>query len=450
MADALHHLSIAIVGRPNVGKSTLFNRLVGRRQAIVDDTPGATVDRHYGRGRYDRSEYTIIDTGGFEPETEDDLKLVMREQALLAIEEADVVFVLFDGRDGLVWGDEEIAERMRQSGKPIYYLVNKVDGPKQAMHSADFYQLGVDPLYSISAEHGVGVGDLMSDVVRDHPSAPAEERVHENEIRVAVIGKPNVGKSTLVNKFLGADRHAVTDIPGTTRDAIDSFVVRGEQVFRLIDTAGIRRQKKIERVLEKRTIVKALKAMDRADVALILIDAREGVTEQDTKIAGFAHDKGLASLIVVNKWDLVEKDTNTAGHMAKEVRDRLKFIPYAEIIFISAQTGQRVETLLDKIAAAREQHVRRVGTGELNRWLERAIAANHPPTLKGRQLKIYYASQVDVSPPTIMLVVNDPDRLHFSYERYLLNRLREDYGFAGTPVKLFTRRRKKGDDPAEE
>ena len=431
---------IALVGRPNVGKSTLFNRLVGRRQAIVDSTPGMTVDRHYGRVRLHGCEYTIIDTGGFEPEATDDLLTEMREQSLLAIGEADIIFAIFDGREGLVLADEEIVNNLRRTKKPVYYLINKVDGPKQADNVADFYSLGIDPVYAVSAEHGVGVGDLLDDVERDHPSGPIDEGVRGDEIRIAVIGKPNVGKSTLVNRFLGEDRHIVTETPGTTRDAIDSLIERdGHPQYRLIDTAGIRRQKKISRVIEKRSIVKALKAMDRASVALIMLDAREGVTSQDTKIAGFAHMKGLASVVVVNKWDLVEKDNSTAGTMAKDIRDRLKFIPYAPIIFVSALTGQRVETILKHVDEVREQHVKRIGTSELNRWLENAINSNPPPLRNGRVLKIYYIAQVDAAPPTFMLSVNYQDRLHFSYERYLSNRLRETFGFSGTPLKLFAR-----------
>ena len=441
MEKQAEHLVIALVGRPNVGKSTLFNRLIGRRQAIVDETPGVTVDRHYGRGSFYDCEYTVIDTAGFEPTATDDLLVSMREQSQLAIEEADVIFAIFDGREGIVHADEEIVAHLRMADKPVYYLINKIDGPKHEINVADFYSLGVEPLLPISAEHGINVGDLMADVERDHPSQPIDESVPENECRIAVIGKPNVGKSLLVNRFLGQERHVVTDIPGTTRDAIDSLIDRGEHRYRLIDTAGIRRQKKVSKVLEKRGIVKALKAMDRAEVSLIMLDAREGVTDQDTKIAGFSHDKGLAAIVVVNKWDLVKKDSHTAGGMAKEIRERLKFIPYAPIIFVSAKTGQRVETILRHVDKAFEQHRRRVSTGELNRWLKRSLAVNQPPTRKGRTLKVYYASQVAARPPTIMLSVNDPDLMHFSYLRYLSNRLREDYGFEGTPVKLFCRKR---------
>lgn len=439
------HLTIAIVGRPNVGKSTLFNRLVGRRQAIVDDKPGATVDRHYATATFYDCTYTLIDTGGFEPETTDDLLVSMREQSLLAIAEADVIFVLFDGREGMVAGDEELVGSLRRSAKPIYWLVNKVDGPSQQANVADFYSMGIDPIYPISAEHGVNVSDLLVDLERAHPSEALDSGAHANEVKVAVIGRPNVGKSTLVNRLIGEDRHIVTDIPGTTRDALDSVVERESGVYRLIDTAGIRRRKNIEKVLERRTIVKSLKAMDRAEVALIMIEAQEGVTEQDTKVAAFAHNKGLASIIVVNKWDCLEKDTHTAGTMAKDVRERLKFIPYAPIIFISAKTGLRVEKLFAMIDQVIAQHRRRIGTGELNRWLEQAVLSNRPPIRKGKQLKIYYVSQVEVSPPTFMLVINDKDRMHFSYERYLHNQLRESFGFEGTPLKMFFRLRRKED-----
>jgi len=446
MEPITRHLTIALVGRPNVGKSTLFNRLVGRKQAIVDDKPGATVDRHYGKGKFYSYEYTIIDTGGFEPETSDNLLVAMREQSLLAIEEADIIFALFDGREGLVLADEEIVGNLRKTQKPVYYIVNKCDGPKQRDNVADFYSLGVENLFPLSAEHGVDVGELLTEVEENHPSVKIGTKRPENECRIAVIGKPNVGKSTLVNRLTGDNRHAVTDIPGTTRDAIDSEIVRGENHYRLIDTAGIRRKKKVSKVIEKRTIVKSLKAMDRADVALIMIDADEGVTEQDTKIAGFAHDKGLASIVIVNKWDLIEKDTDTAGTMAISIRERLKFIPYAPIIFISAQSGQRVETILKKVDLIFNERKKRIKTPELNRWLDRAMASNRPPTRKGKTLKIYYMAQVDTEPPTFMLSVNDPDRLHFSYHRFLVNKLREEFKFVGVPIKMFSRKRGKNEE----
>jgi len=444
MTEPKHqHLTIALVGRPNVGKSTLFNRLVGRRQAIVDDTPGTTVDRHYGRARIGSNVYTVIDTGGFEPEPDGDLLSNMHRHSLMAIEEADIVFMLFDGRDGLTVSDEEIVDALRKCHKPVYYLVNKIDGPRHESLAADFYSLGATPLFTVSAEHGVGIGDLLAEVESDYPSVSLDEDRDPDELRIAVVGKPNVGKSTLVNRFIGEERHIVTDVPGTTRDAIDSVILRGEKKYRLIDTAGIRRQRSVSQVMEKRTIVKALKALDRADCALLMIDAREGVTEQDSKIAGFAHDKGLASVIVVNKWDLIEKDTYTSGQMVETIRDSLKFLSYAPVIFISALTGQRAEKILQIIEKAVEQHRRRLGTGELNRWLEKTLNRRAEPTHHGKALKIFYITQVEVSPPTFMVVVNEPDRIHFSYERFLVNRLREDFGFEGTPIKVFYRKRSK-------
>lgn len=438
---AERHLVVALIGRPNVGKSTLFNRLVGRRQAIVDPTPGLTVDRHYGKATFYDCEYTVIDTGGLVYDDDDEIMVNTREQTALAVAEADILFVLFDGRSGASSDDEVLVSELRKVKKPVYYLVNKIDGPKHEALVNEYYELGVSPLFPISAEHAVGVGEFLGQVEREHPSRSLTQAEVEGEIAVAVIGKPNIGKSTLVNRLLGEDRHVVSDVPGTTRDAIDSLITRGEKVFRLIDTAGIRRQAKIDEIWEKRIMVKALKAMDRAQVALIMIDAGQGVTEQDTKIAGFAHEKGLASIVVANKWDLVEKDGRTADQKTVEIRDRLKFIPYAPVIFTSASSGQRIEKLLQLIESVDAEHAKRIGTGELNRWLKEALAKHPAPTLRGKPLKIYYISQVANRPPTFMLVVNDPERLHFSYERYLQNQLRETFDFTGTPLKFFSRTR---------
>ncbi len=443
MKHTKRQLTIAIVGRPNVGKSTLFNRLVGRRQAIVEDKPGVTVDRHYGEAQFYRCRYTLIDTGGFEPVAENDLLVKMRAQATIAIEEADIVFFLLDVRDGLLASDEMVDGMLRKTEKPVYYVVNKVDGPRHEEGTYDFYRLGMDKLYSISAEHGVGVDELLTDVEEFYPS----HRVRDNEkkadeLRIALVGRPNAGKSTLVNRFLGEERHIVTDIPGTTRDAIDSvFTYHGKQI-RLIDTAGIRRQKKISEVMEKRTMVKALKALDRADVALILLDAALGIHEQDAKIAAFAHNKGVPSVVLVNKWDAVKnKDNSTHGEFIDKVRDTLNFMTYTPILTISALEGTRVSKIIDKAQTVYDESRKRIPTAELNRWLKEVFTRHPPPIRSGRRLKAYYATQVEVSPPTFWISVNDKDRMHYSYERYLLNKLRDAFGFEGSPIRIYCRNR---------
>ncbi len=442
-------LTIAIVGRPNVGKSTLFNRLVGRRTALVENVPGVTIDRHYGEATFYDYTYTMIDTGGLDPDAEGDINIEMRNQALLAVEETDIIFLMFDGRVPPTASDEEVVQLIRRAGKPAYYLVNKIDGPRYEDGVYEYHNLGIGPLYAISAEHSGGVSDLLTDVENDHPSLPADfSGLPENTCKVAVIGRPNAGKSTFVNRLLGEARHAVTPTAGTTRDAIDSLIHRkDDRHYLLIDTAGIRRQKKVGKGLEKLTVIKALKAIDRSDVAVILFDAERGIHEQDVKVAGFAHNKGRGCIIVVNKWDKIEKVTNTAREYELEIREKLKFMPYAPVVFISALTGQRAEKVLAVIDQVYEQCKRRVSTGELNRWLERSVAYQPPPNKGGHPLKIYYASQVAVQPPTILLHVNYKDRWHFSYERFLLNRFRETFGFEGTPVRLYPRPRKRKDLP---
>ena len=437
---------VAIVGRPNVGKSTLFNRLCGRRRAIVENVPGVTVDRHYGESNFGTSRYTIIDTGGLDPEAVGDIQLEMRAQAMLAVDEADVIFLMFDGRVPPAPADYEVTELIRRSGKPAFYLVNKIDGPRHEVEAVDYYSLGIDPVFMVSAEHGLGIGDLQEAVEKRLPGATGEKSEEDEDLcRVAVIGRPNSGKSTLINRLLGEYRHAVTPIAGTTRDAIDSLITRGESRYLFIDTAGIRRKRKIFDEVERVTVFRALKAIDRADVAVILIDAELGMNEQDVKIAAFAHDKGKAALIVVNKWDLIEKETNTARDFEADVRDKLKFMPYAQFVFVSALTGKRVENIFTVVDQAFTQARRRIGTGDLNRMLGEATAYQPPPNKGGRRLKIFYATQITVKPPTILLSVNHKELLHFSYERYLQNRLREAFGFEGTPIRLLTRERSRPD-----
>ncbi len=450
------HKVIAIVGRPNVGKSTLFNRMIGRRQAIVEQVPGATVDRHYGKAILYDYEYTVIDTGGLELYSDDELVLSIKQQSEIAMQEADIILMMLDGREPGNPEDAELIDILRKSERPVYYLVNKIDGPKHESNAVDFYTLGMDPLYFISAEHGLVVDDVMAQIEQDHPSAPQQEKPHDNICRIAVVGRPNAGKSSLVNKALGSERLAVTDIPGTTRDAIDTLVEYEDKQYLFIDTAGIRRKKKITEELEKATVIKAFKALDRADVALLLLDATLPLAEQDKRIAGMIDQKGRSCVVVVNKWDVIEEREEAAKQKAEEIRDGLKFMPHVPIIFLSAKTGRKVVHIFDRIDNVFEEGKKRIQTSELNRWLEETTLINRPPAHKGRLLKVYYIAQVEVLPPTFVLSINDPDLCHFSYQRYLINRLREVFGFEGAPIKMWLKRRgkerkemfeKKKDDP---
>jgi GTP-binding protein len=543
--------TIALVGRPNVGKSTLFNRLVGGRTAIVEDIPGVTRDRHYGEGELLGRRFIAIDTGGFEPKAEESMLVAMRAQAEIAIEEADAVIVLYDGKEGLVPADEEIARLLARTDKLAFHTVNKIDGPSHESRAAEFWATGVAELYSISAQHGSGVYDLMETVFEALPGdgKDLEDQSDDGLIRVAVIGKPNVGKSTLINRLLGEDRLLVSEIAGTTRDAIDTLVERpadpaalveaeadleaaratreaerelqetldaeagearqedsedlvvhlpgggggwdenedeaseaeasppppGVDVesaqwrphtdlaaadravqeaerraelavqpsrYMVIDTAGIRRRKWIKTHLERVSIIQSFKSIDRAEVCLFLIDAKEGVTEQDAKLAGMIVDKGRACVILVNKWDAVDsKDSGTAGAFVHRLHDQLKFLRHAPVIFISALSGQRTHRILSEVDRVHRRMQHRVSTGQVNRFIAESVRIKQPPTLKGRRLKIYYGAQVAISPPTFLLWVNEPKNLHFSYRRFLLNRLRETWDFSGTPVRLILRRR---------
>lgn len=430
---------VAIVGRPNVGKSTLFNRLTKTRDAIVHDMPGVTRDRNYGDVDWYGKLFTLIDTGGFEPVSEDKILVQMREQARLAMEEADCIIFLMDGKDGLTPSDEAVAEMLRRVKKPVFYVINKIDGESQEENAIDFYRLGIDSFYTVSAEHNRGIYDLMAQVVSSFPDLEKEEE--SDLVRISIIGRPNVGKSSLVNRLLGADRVVVSDVPGTTRDSVDSLLKVEGKKYLLIDTAGIRRKSKVSDRLEKYTIIKALSSIERSDVVIILIDAVEGVTEQDVKVAGYAHEKGKACIIAVNKWDLIEKDNSTIGKYVEEIKRNLKYMDYAPIIFISALTGQRAVKVLKLAGEAAGVAAKRVSTAQLNQVIKEAEMKHHPPSYQGKFVKLYYSSQVSVSPPAFVIFTNHPEGIHFSYERYLENRIRTAFGFEGTPVRLLFKER---------
>jgi GTP-binding protein len=433
---------VAIVGRPNVGKSTLFNRLIGRRKAMVDDMPGVTRDRNYGN--VDRFEipFILVDTGGFEPETADRLLQQMREQSRLAMAEADLILFVMDGREGLTPADKEVAEMLRKADKPVFYLINKVDGDLQEAGIGDFYQLGVDNIISISAEHNRGIGDLMEAVVAALPQRAAP--FAEDEVtKITVVGRPNVGKSSLVNRLLGYERVVANPTPGTTRDSVDTFFTCKKKRYMLIDTAGIRRKGKTVEKIEIYSVMDSLRSIERADVALIVIDAAQGVTEQDEKIAGYAYEAGRACIFVVNKWDIPEKDNSTHGKFVERIRTEFKYLPFAPIVFVSALTGQRIGQIMDEVANVMAQYTKRVTTSELNRAFSEAVESHHAPLFQGKRVKFYYATQVGTKPPSFVIFTNRPEGIHFSYERYLANRLREAFGFAGTPLNLMFRGRER-------
>ena len=438
---------IAIVGRPNVGKSTLFNKLIGERRAIVEDTPGVTRDRIYGECEWRGRVMMVIDTGGIEPKTDSVILQKMREQAQIAIETADVIIFMVDIRTGLVADDMDIALMLKKSGKPVIPVVNKSDRIGDVDPTFyEFYELGfeTDPI-AISYLHGSGSGDVLDAVLDALPEFENEEE-DEDTVAVAVIGKPNAGKSSLVNRILGDERCIVSDMPGTTRDAIDTYFENAHGRYNFIDTAGIRRQSKVDDRVEKISVLRAKMAVDRADVCLIMIDASEGITDQDTKIAGIAHEAGKASIICVNKWDLVDKDNNTTAEFTKKIYDELAFMTYAPILFLSAKTGQRVEKLLEQINYVNMQSKMRVSTGMLNDVLADAVARVQPPSDKGRRLKIYYMTESETAPPTFVIFCNIAELFHFSYQRYLENCLRQTFGFRGTPIKLIIRQKGENED----
>lgn len=435
---------VAIVGRPNVGKSTLFNRLIGRRVAIVEDTPGVTRDRIYGDAEWLQHAFTLIDTGGIEPDSLDKIAVQMRRQAELAIETADVILFLVDGREGMTAADVEVASMLRRCRKPVVLGVNKVDAQKFEDFAYEFYSLGLGEPITISASQGLGLGDLLDAVVKDFPKCDAQEE--QKRINIAVVGKPNVGKSSMVNALLGEERTIVSDVPGTTRDSIDTPFEHGGRSYTLVDTAGIRRKRSIEdESIERYSVIRSLAAVRRADVVLIVCDASEGLSEQDVRIAGYAHEEGKPSVLLVNKWDLVEKDTHTIEKFKKDILVDLAFMSYVPMLFLSAKTGQRVNRVLDLVESVYEQSCRRIPTGTVNDIVGEAVMVNEPPSDKGRRLKIYYSTQAATQPPTFIVFVNDEALAHFSYQRYLENYLRKSFGLSGTPIRLFFRTRKRED-----
>ncbi len=432
---------VAIVGRPNVGKSALFNKLVGARLSIVEDTPGVTRDRIYATAEWRAKNFMLIDTGGIEPAREDIILTQMRRQAEMAIDTADCIILLTDIQTGLTAEDSEIAAMLHRSGKPIVLCVNKVDQlGTPPMEFYEFYNLGLGEPIAVSSVHGNGTGDLLDEVYK-HLSFDEGEEAENAPVKVALLGKPNVGKSSLINKLLGEERCIVSNIPGTTRDAVDALYTCEEGTFSLIDTAGIRKKKKVEENVEKYSVLRSYMAVERADVCVIMLDANEGVTEQDTKIAGYANDQGKALVVAVNKWDAVEKETNTMENMRKQILKDLSFMSFSPIVFISALEGGRLPQLMRAVKSAYEENKRRISTGMLNDVLNDATARVQPPSDKGRRLKIYYMTQASIQPPTFVFFVNRKDLFHFSYQRYLENKIRDTFGFKGSPIRFIIRER---------
>lgn len=433
---------MAVVGRPNVGKSTIFNKLTGTKISIVEDTPGVTRDRIFGEVEWLNKYFTIIDTGGIEPESDDIILSQMRNQAMLAVDMAHVILFVVDGKSGLTAADNEVADILRRTKKPVLLVVNKIDSKSQFDNVYDFYELGLGNPIAISGANSMGLGDLLDEVVENFPEGMNTE-YDEDVIRVAITGKPNAGKSSILNNILGEERVIVSPIAGTTRDAIDTYFEKDDNKFLLIDTAGIRRRSKVYENVERFSVIRSMSAVDRADVVLIVIDATEGVTEQDTKIAGIAHDEGKACIFVVNKWDLIEKDNKTMGNFRMSVREKFPFMTYAPILFVSAVSNQRIGRILETVVQVSAEQNKRVTTSVLNQVIGEAIMLNQPPSDKGRRLKIYYGTQTGVKPPTFNLFINDKELTHFSYTRYLENRLRENFGFEGTSIKIEYSQKKK-------
>lgn len=433
---------LAIVGRPNVGKSTLFNTLAGEKISIVEDHPGVTRDRIYADVTWLNHSFSMIDTGGIEMDSKDKMLKHMREQADIAIDTADVILFLVDVRQGLVDADFKVADMLRKSGKPVILVVNKVDNFEKYMPDVyEFYNLGIGDPHPISAASKLGIGDMLDAVLELFDLEKIEEE-EDDRPKIAIVGKPNAGKSSLINNLLGENRVIVSDVAGTTRDAIDTEIVYNGTEYVFIDTAGLRRKSKIKENIERYSIIRTVAAIERSDVVILMIDATEGVSEQDAKIAGIAHDRGRGLIIAVNKWDAIEKDNHTVKEYTKKVRDILSFVPYAEVIFISALTGQRTKKIFDLLETVIENHAMRIQTGVLNEILMEAVALQQPPSDKGKRLKLFYMTQVSTKPPTFVLFVNKKELMHFSYQRYIENRIRDTFGFMGTPIRIFIRERK--------
>lgn len=426
---------VAVVGRPNVGKSTLFNKLAGKRISIVEDTPGVTRDRIFTEVEWLNKYFTLIDTGGIEPANDDIILTQMRNQAMLAMDMAHVIVFVVDGKSGITSADREVGLMLRKTNKPVILAVNKIDNMNLIDNIYDFYELGLGEPHAISSANAMGLGDLLDEIVESFPEGLNTE-YNEDIIRVAITGKPNAGKSSILNKILGEDRVIVSPIAGTTRDAVDTYFEKGDQQYLLIDTAGIRRKSKVYERVEKFSVLRSMSAVSRADVVLIVIDATEGVTEQDTKVAGIAHEEGKACIFVVNKWDLIEKDNKTLGNYTNEIRDMFPFMNYAPILFVSAVTNQRMGKILDTVDKVAAEHSKRVSTSQLNDVIGEAVMLNQPPSDKGKRLKIYYGAQTGVKPPKITLYINSKDLTHFSYQRYLENKIRENFGFEGTSMQF--------------
>ncbi|BCZ48095.1 GTPase Der [Clostridium gelidum] len=432
---------VAIVGRPNVGKSTLFNKLAGKRISIVQDTPGVTRDRVYAEAEWLSYNFTMIDTGGIEPENQDIILKQMRRQAKIAIETADVIIFIVDGKEGLTASDHEVATMLRKSKKPVVLVVNKIDNLKDENNAFEFYNLGIGEPITISAGQGLGLGDMLDEVVKNFDKS-IYDTDDDEYIRIAMVGKPNVGKSSLINKLLGEERVIVSDIPGTTRDAIDSYLETSEGKFILVDTAGIRRKSKVKEEIERYSVIRTYTAIERADVCILMIDATDGVTEQDEKIIGYAHELRKAIMVIVNKWDLVEKDGKTLDKFKKELQGNLKFLSYAEYLFISALTGQRTNKVLSMAKYCYDNYSKRISTGILNDVVSKAVLMKEPPTVSLKRMKIYYVTQVATKPPKFVFFVNDENARHFSYERYMENQLRNSFDFKGTGIQIEYRSRK--------
>ena len=435
---------VAIVGRPNVGKSTLFNRILGRNFAIVEDMPGVTRDRNYAEAEWEDKHFLLVDTGGFEPETVDVMYSKMRDQTTLAVEEADIIIFLLDGKEGLLPADIDVSHRLRASGKPVLYAVNKVDGVKHEGLLPDFYRLGIDTLYPLSAQHGPGFSDLMDELGRMLPESSLQAEAEEVAVipRISILGRPNVGKSSFVNSLIGEDRMIVSPVAGTTRDSVDSLYQYYGRKYILVDTAGIRSRGRISQGVEKYSVMRAMKSLSRADVALVLIDAAEGITEQDERIAGLAHEEGKGLILILNKWDLVPDKEEAYKKFMTDIQQRLKFAAYAPVLTISAKTRQRITKIFDEIDRVMQETEKRVPTAELNRVFERLTATHEPPLYRGKRVKYYYITQGSIKPPTFILFVNYPDGVHFSYLRYIENNLREAFGFHGTPLRIFAKSRR--------